>query len=149
MFSIAIDSENHLAKGLAIQPSVSSRNYGFDFGTQQPGEYKLTFSFSSYNHNVEPEDDDLQCIYVTLGSQLFSFEASDVTSSLSSNLIGFVTKSGQRQFISIDSNPKMKVKLNNTASQFNVQLKKADGGPVDYEFKYRMILSFEKCSCKH
>lgn len=144
MFNIIIDSED------SINPvtSISTRNYGFDFGTQEEGEYKLSHTIKTYDHQGLIAGLDFLSVHLSLGSAMANYAAGSEITAQTESLIGFVFFE-DRIFRSVDSNPKIKMKLNNTASQFQIMLRKADGSPVTADLKYRMILSFEKCSCKH
>lgn len=161
MFNVVIDSVKNFDmprdvngnyNPLAQQPSIVNRNFGYDFGTQEEGEYKINFAISSYGFNnggeaVQPVITDIFEVHINIGSPLNNYLASENIDSKSSNLLGFTEYSTNHSSRYTD-NPSVKVKLNNTATSINVQLKKLDGTALAYEFEYKMILTFEKCSCK-
>lgn len=164
MFNVVLDSNKHINMprdrngnynpAPALQPSITNRTFGYDFGTQEEGEYKINFAISTYGFITDeggvalPSFGDVYEVHINIGSPLNNYLASENIDSKSSNLLGFTQYSTNHASRYTD-NPSIKLKLNNTATTINVQLKKIDGTALPYNFSYKMILTFEKCSCSH
>lgn len=144
MFNIVIDSD----KSFNNTDSICKRQYGFDFAsTEYEGNYKMGVAIITHTHadDADVTESNFQSVHLN-GLTLCNYQASNENSSKTADLIGFVVKT-DNQYKSIDNFIQTKVKINPTASQIEVVLKKADGSLVDVDFKYKLVLTFKKCSC--
>jgi len=143
-FNVVIDSTKSLSG------DVNNKEYGFDFGVMDEGNYHVSFAFSSVGFNsVDDADTDPFSIHIpNIGSQLRSYKAGDALSAKTSSLIGFIKKHAQngKEYYKSEpiSNPPIKVKLTPTASSFRVELRNSANLLATTTSNYFMILSFKK-----
>ena len=143
MFNIIIDSD----KSFNVADGIGKRNYGYDWGTLYQGEYKMAVSIITHTHAdaTEVTDANFMSVHINLGQTICNYQAIAENSSQSTDLVGFVVKNGDKY----KSVPDIvnKVKISPISTEIVVSLKKPDGTPVDIDFKYKMVLTFKKCSC--
>ena len=145
MFNIIIDSD----KCFNPTDAIGMRKFGYDWATLYQGEYKMGVAFLSHTHsnNAHVTDNNFMSVHINLGQTICNYQAIAENSAKSSDLVGLVVTSGDR-YKSIDTFIQNKVKISPISTEIVVSLKKPDGTPVDIDFKYKMVLTFKKCSCK-
>ena len=145
MFNIVIDSD----KSFNVTDGIGQRKYGYDWGTLYEGEYKMGIAILTHTHTnvAHVTDNNFMTVHVNLGQTICNYQAIAENSAKSSDLVGLVVISGNR-YKSIDTFIQNKVKISPISTEITVTLKKPDGTPVDIDFKYKMVLTFKKCSCK-